>query len=85
MKLLFAQQKTSHLFALFCATIVHASIAAWSMMPSNPIVINQQAIQVSFVAPSGENQNDSRKKTIIKNEKFDQLNFLKLKNLENSI
>jgi len=65
MKTNFLTHQTSHLVAFAAAAFVHVGIAAWSMMPSNPIVINQQAIQVSFVAPSANNQkseNPSHKK-----------------------
>ncbi len=65
MKLSFANYKISHLVALFAAFAIHAGIVATSMLPSNPIVINQQAIQVSFVAPSSQNnknENLSHKK-----------------------
>ncbi|MES2961399.1 MAG: energy transducer TonB [Pseudomonadota bacterium] len=52
MKINFLNSQHSHLIALTAAALVHGSIAAWSMMPSNPVVISQQAIHVSFVAPS---------------------------------
>lgn len=72
MKLSFAQYKTSHVIAAFSAFAVHAGILVSSMLPSNPIVINQQAIQVSFVAPSANNQkseDESRKKTALNLER----------------
>lgn len=56
--------KNSHLVALLAAAFVHGGIAVWSLMPSAPVVINQQAIQVSFVAPSAnekKNENLSQK------------------------
>jgi len=65
MKISFLNSQNSHFIALIAAAFVHGSIAVWSMMPSNPIVINQQAIQVSFVAPSAsdkKNENVSHKK-----------------------
>ncbi len=65
MKISFLNSQNSHFIALTAAAFVHGSIAVWSMMPSNPIVINQQAIQVSFVAPSAsdkKNENVSHKK-----------------------
>ena len=68
MKLAFAKYKTSHLVAFVAAFAVHAGVVASSMLPSNPIVINQQAIQVSFVAPSNQNQkneSDSHKKIVM--------------------
>lgn len=71
MKLSFSHYQTSHLVALAAASFVHIGIAAWSMMPSNPVVINQQVIQVSFVAPnSAERKNSTtEKQKITLNEK----------------
>lgn len=68
MKLNFSHYKASHLIALSAAVFVHGGLAVWSMLPSDPIVINQQAIQVSFVAPSANNQkseNPSHKKVAL--------------------
>jgi len=49
-----------HFFAFLSASLVHCSLLVWGLMPSKPIAINQQAIQISFVAPSGANKkNDS--------------------------
>jgi TonB family protein len=59
MKFHFSQYKASHLLAFAAATFVHVGLAAWSMMPSNPVVINQQTIQVSFVAPNSAEQKKS--------------------------
>jgi TonB family protein len=59
--MLISIHKKSHFFALVAAAFVHGGIAAWSLMPSNPIVINQQAIQVSFVAPSASEQKNEKK------------------------
>lgn len=59
MKINFSHYKVSHIIAFSSAALVHIGIAACSMMPSDPIVINQQAIQVSFVAPSANNQKSS--------------------------
>lgn len=57
--MLISLHKKSHFFALFAAAFVHGGIAAWSLIPSDPIVINQQVIQVSFVAPSAsESKNE---------------------------
>jgi outer membrane biosynthesis protein TonB len=76
MKMNFVTHSSSNLLALAAAAVVHVGIGAWSMMPSNPTVINQQAIQVSFVAPSANNQ---------KNENVSQQkNFAKLED-KNSI
>lgn len=52
----FSFYQKPHLIALTAAILVHGSLAAVSMLPSNPIVINQQTIQVSFVAPSSANK-----------------------------
>ena len=67
-----------HFFAFFSASLVHCSLLVWGLMPSKPIVINQQAIQISFVAPSGANKkNDSisHKKIVVGEQK----NFIKHK------
>ncbi len=68
MTLNFTNYKTSHLVAFFAAFAVHAGILVGSMLPSNPIVINQQAIQISFVAPNAQNsknENLSHKKIVL--------------------
>jgi len=72
MKSALAGYKTSHLVALVCAFAVHAGILVTSMLPSNPIVINQQAIQVSFVAPNSinsKNENNSHKQIALNENK----------------
>lgn len=64
--------QNSHLISFVAAAFVHGSIAVWSMMPSTPTVINQQAIKVSFVAPSASNQkseNTSHKKIALNTER----------------
>lgn len=79
MKLSFANYKTSHIIAFASAFAVHAGIVVSSMLPSNPVVINQQAIQVSFVAPSSQNQkneSDSHKKLAMN---FERENAMKQK------
>lgn len=68
MKIKFSSYKTSSLIAFGAAFAVHAGIVVASMLPSNPIVINKQAIQVSFVAPTANNQkseNVSHKKIVL--------------------
>lgn len=55
MKLGFVNYKISHVIAFVSAFVLHAGIVVSSMLPSNPVVINKQAIQVSFVAPSANN------------------------------
>jgi TonB family protein len=65
MKLDFVNYKISHIAAFSAAFILHAGIAITSMLPSDPVVINKQAIQVSFVAPSAnnyKNENNTHKK-----------------------
>jgi len=72
MKLNFVNYKISHLVALLSAFAVHAGIVVASMLPSNPVVLNKQAIQVSFVAPSSKNgfsENSSHEKNIFKSER----------------
>ncbi len=77
MKLAFFNFQNSHLIALVAATFVHGSVAVWSMLPSNPIVINQQVIQVSFVAPSASDKSTASHKKIALN--FERENALKQK------
>ena len=63
MKLNFVNYKISHIIAFVAAFAIHAGVVVSSMMPSDPIVMNKQAIRVSFVAPSANNQklaNDSQ-------------------------
>jgi TonB family protein len=82
MKLNFIHYKTSHLVAAFFAFAVHAGILVASVLPSDPIVINQQAIRVSFVAPSAEknkSENLSHKKIAFN---FERENSLKRKKEE---
>lgn len=51
--------QNSHFVALVSAALVHASLATWAMMPSSPIAMTKQAIQISFVAPSASEQKNS--------------------------
>lgn len=41
-----------HIIALAGAIALHGGIAAWAMAPSAPVVLQQQVIQISMVAPS---------------------------------
>jgi protein TonB len=41
-----------HVIALAGAMALHSGIAAWAMAPSEPIILQQQVIQVSMVSPS---------------------------------
>jgi periplasmic protein TonB len=58
-KMLISGYKKSHVFSFVAAAFVHGAIAGWSLLPSKPTVINQQAIQISFVAPSQEKQSSN--------------------------
>lgn len=58
----------SHIAAFASAALVHASIATWAILPSNPIVVSQQALQVSFVAPSASEKNSHTAEKRIVNE-----------------
>jgi TonB family protein len=72
MKINFSHYQTSHLIAFAAASFVHLGLAVWSVLPSDPIVINQQVIQVSFVAPSAANkksENNSHKQISLNFEK----------------
>lgn len=89
MKLNFANYKISHLVALSAAFVVHAGIVVSSMLPSDPVVLNKQAIQVSFVAPNAKNsrnQNISHKELAlnVKNEKALKAKKEEAQNLEKS-
>lgn len=80
---MFLAYKSSHFVALVSAAAVHAAVGFWAMMPSSPTVINQQTIQVSFVAPSSQNQkseNVSHKKVVLD---LEQKNALKQKSEKN--
>ncbi len=60
--------KTSHIISFVSAFAVHVATALWMMMPTNPLVINQQAIQISFVAPNASEkkvENNSHKKIVM--------------------
>ena len=77
MKLNFVNYKISHIIAFSAAFVLHAGIAVTSLLPSNPIVINKQAIQVSFVAPSANNykaENNTHKKISVNVESENALN-----------
>ncbi|MBM3579800.1 MAG: energy transducer TonB [Alphaproteobacteria bacterium] len=52
--MIFSSYKKLHVAAFTAAALVHGGITAWSLMPSDPVVLNKQAIQVSFVAPSSD-------------------------------
>ncbi len=41
-----------HVLALAGAIALHGGLASWAMMPSGPVVLQQQVIQISMVAPS---------------------------------
>jgi TonB family protein len=69
--MLLANYKNSHFLALSAAAFLHGALGFWAVMPSNPVVINKQSIQVSFVAPNSVNQkseNSSQKKMALNNE-----------------
>ena len=81
-KMIVSNYKLSHLVAITAAAFVHGGIAAWSLMPSDPVVMNKQAIQISFVAPSAnknKNENLSHKKTLVN---FERKNALRKKQEE---
>jgi len=64
--------QNSHFAAFVSAALVHVSVAAWAIYPSSPIVMNQQAIQVSFVAlsaPDKKSENSSHKKIALNIER----------------
>ncbi|MBU6140329.1 MAG: energy transducer TonB [Proteobacteria bacterium] len=70
--MIISSYKKSHIAAFVAAAFVHGGLAAWSLMPSDPVVINQQTIQVSFVAPSAsekKNENSSHEKFALNSER----------------
>lgn len=84
--MLFSTYKNSHFIALTIAAAVHAAVGVWAIMPSSPIVINKQTIQVSFVAPSSQNQkseNVTHKKITMDLEQKNALKQKSDKNQEN--
>ena len=56
MKLNFTSNKIVHIVAFGATVVLHAVIAISSLLPSKPVVLNKQAIHVSFVAPSAQNK-----------------------------
>lgn len=50
-----------HFAAIAGAIVLHTGMAAWAMQPSAPVVIKQQVIQVSMVAPSSVEQIEQKK------------------------
>lgn len=69
--MLLSNYKNSHFLALSTAAFLHGALGFWAMMPSNPVVINKQSINVSFVAPNSVNQkseNSSQKKMALNSE-----------------
>jgi protein TonB len=76
----------SHLFSLIGASLLHVAIAGLVLLPSRPILINQQTIQISFVAPSGlhkKSENSSQPKNTINLERENALQKTKNKKSEN--
>jgi TonB family protein len=57
----------AHAFSFVAAGLVHGAIGAWALMPSKPIVINQQAIQISFVAPTSSEKSQKTENKITQN------------------
>jgi protein TonB len=71
MKTNFFSYGNSHFAPLLAATFLHGTIATFAMLPSKPTLLNQQAIQISFVAPSAVNkksENASHKKIVLNSE-----------------
>lgn len=70
----------AHAFSFAAAALVHGAIAGWALMPSKPIVINQQAIQISFVAPTSSEKSAKSKSEVAHN--IERENALKQKQSE---
>ncbi|MDX2082590.1 MAG: TonB family protein [Rickettsiales bacterium] len=82
LKINFFNYSSSHFVPLLSAAFIHGAIATFTMLPSKPTLLNQQAIQISFVAPSASNkktENLTHKKVVLNNE---QQNAIKQKNNE---
>lgn len=73
----------TQIVSFFAAFFVHGSIATFVMLPSKPLVINQQAIQVSFVAPTSSQKNQQPEAKITKN--VENQNALKQKQGEKNL
>lgn len=50
-----------HFAAIAAAIMLHTGMAAWAMQPSSPIVIRQQVMQISMVAPSSLDRPEQQK------------------------
>lgn len=66
-----------HKIALSSALVLHASIATLMAMPTEPTLLNQQAINISFVAPSANSKKSSDKKLTVENNIIDNKNSIK--------
>lgn len=56
MSLNFSTNKNSYILAIGATIALHGVIAISSLLPTSPTVLKKQAIHVSFVAPSTQNQ-----------------------------
>jgi len=72
--MLFSSYKNTHYISAISAALIHVGVGFWAMMPTSPVVINQQAIQVSFVSPNAsekKNNDNSYKKELVVLDKKD--------------
>ncbi len=65
--------KNNHIVALTAAAFVHGALATWALLPSDPTIISQQAIKVSFVAPSASEKKSATTTKLLKETKSDTL------------
>lgn len=63
---MFFKYSLTHIISLITTVAIHAGIAASSLFGSKPLILHQQTINVSFVAPSANNTKSQDK--IIKEE-----------------
>jgi TonB family protein len=65
MNLAITNNNNFNLTAVFAALALHLTIIALNFLPSTPTIIQRQAIQISFVAPSSKQENSSFQQKII--------------------
>lgn len=88
--------KNSHLIAILSTVMLHAGLISWAIYPSDKIVVTQQTIQVNFVAPSSQKQQNERsshkkllpiieQKTALKQQKKTEASSTEKQNVKNQI
>ncbi len=69
LKMIIRISRNNHIVALAAAAFVHGALATWALLPSGPVIISQQAIKVSFVAPSASAKKSSSTTKMVKEVK----------------